>query len=432
MTTREGTSVPFTVNYGGLDYSYTAQPGNVTVVDLPKTIEVNEVTEADKGIHVLADVDRPIIVYGFSYHPFTSDGYLALPCTPTRDSEGYYVYYAIATKGSLSFPSVILVVGCDNDTEVEVVPSTTVTLPSQVGGSTVVKLTEGQIHNLTLNAQQSLLISASDKDISGSKIISNKPLSFFSGSVCSKLSHGACDMVIEQFPPTLSWGKTFLTVPIDSSRGMLYKIISAEDSNTVRIKCGISTPVSVSIDAGNVYELYNTNRDFCSIEADKPILVTEHNIGCCPGDPSMGMVTSVDQATNSYTFLVDNSLSVYTHYVGIAVTPTYYFPSRILIDEMPIANDWTTIYCFDGSVCGYGVVISVSTGEHTITHDDPSGRISVLLFGDTDYGSYAYPAAGFQHIQGEMLFIVGLSFFYQTLSSYKQKARTCLMLKAHV
>ena len=395
------TSVPFTVNYGGLDYSYTAQPGTVTVVDLPKTIEVNEVTEANKGIHVLADDNKNIIVYGFSYYWDTSDGYLALPCISTPNSDSY-VYYGVTADESFIRPTVMLIVGCEDGTEVQVTPSTTVTLPSQVGGSTVVSLAAGQTHTLTVNAQQTLLISALNTEITGSKVTSNKPISFFSGSVCSRFQEGACDIVIEQFPPTLSWGTTFLTVPIDSSRGMLYKIISAEDSNTVRIKCGISTPVSVSIDAGMVHALRTTDRDFCSIDADQPILVTEHNIGCCPGDPSMGMVTSVDQATNSYTVLADTSLSVYTHYIGITVLPTYYVPSKILIDEMPIANNWTTIYCFDGSVCGYGVVVNVSTGEHTITHDDPSGRISVVLFGDTDYGSYAYPAAGFQLINGEV------------------------------
>ena len=44
-------------------------------------------TEANKGIHVLADDNKNIIVYGFSYYWDTSDGYLALPCISTPNSD---------------------------------------------------------------------------------------------------------------------------------------------------------------------------------------------------------------------------------------------------------------------------------------------------------------------------------------------------------
>ena len=47
-------------------------------------------------------------------------------------------------------------------------------------------------------------------DTTGTKVISNKPLSVISGQFSSK------DVITTQVPPTITWGKTFILPPLGS------------------------------------------------------------------------------------------------------------------------------------------------------------------------------------------------------------------------
>ncbi len=58
----------------------------------------------------------------------------------------------------------------------------------------------------------------SDNDLTRTRITSSKPLSAFSGSDCAEIPQGIryCDHLVEQVPPTVTWG---LKIPRSISRG---------------------------------------------------------------------------------------------------------------------------------------------------------------------------------------------------------------------
>ena len=76
-------------------------------------------SENDKGLSVTAEGQSNIVVYGLSYHVFTSDAFLALPCDRLPVNE--YEYFAISYERLFAtLLSHIVIVGCENDTIVQI------------------------------------------------------------------------------------------------------------------------------------------------------------------------------------------------------------------------------------------------------------------------------------------------------------------------
>ena len=57
----------------------------------------------------------------------------------------------------------------------------------------------------------------SDNDLTRTRITSSKPLSAFSGSDCAEIPQGIryCDHLVEQVPPTVTWGLKFLVAYLE-------------------------------------------------------------------------------------------------------------------------------------------------------------------------------------------------------------------------
>ncbi len=94
-----------------------------------------------------------------------------------------YEYYGISYDTISSYyPSVILLVACENETVVKFASSI-----------------------ITLNSMETYQIE-SDNDLTGTRITSSKPLSVFSGSDCANVPQNIrdCDHLIEQVPPTVT------------------------------------------------------------------------------------------------------------------------------------------------------------------------------------------------------------------------------------
>ena len=65
-----------------------------------------------------------------------------------------------------------------------------------------------RVETLVLNRMQTLYISSLD-DLTGSRVVSNKPIAFISGHECGTLPNNVlfCDQLVEQIPPTSTWGR---------------------------------------------------------------------------------------------------------------------------------------------------------------------------------------------------------------------------------
>ena len=343
-----------------------------TVVLLDNSIEVLSFMEREKGVYVSAG-DKQIVVYGLNFHQFTSDAFLALPCPQLTVDQ--YEYYGINFPSSFT-QSQLLFVGCEDNTTINFASTT-----------------------IILNQMQTYLVeSGVDVDITGTRIVSNKPISFYSGTRCTNIpaNIGACDHITEQIPPTATWGTRFLSASFSGRMsGEIYRILASESSTSVTVNCSTySQPETYSLVTAGAWQEFTTPDDsFCIIESDNPLLVVEFALGNNIdgiGDPFMMMIPPIEQYSNSYVINVLSNFT--TNFITMFVTPEFFQPEKIFIDDMSQEQaDWITIYCLGGTECGYAAYAGLVAGEHLVFHNDTSARIGVAVYGFNVFNSYGYP-----------------------------------------
>ncbi len=266
ITNPESSAVNFTVTPINIS-------GNVstssTRINVPSSFEVFFVNERNKGI--LVEADGNINLYGLSFRSGTADAYLALPCSKMAVDE--YKYYGISYDVFSIFPSVILLVACENETVVKFNSST-----------------------ITLNSMETYQIE-SDNDLTGLRITSSKPLSVFIGSDCANVPQNVtfCDHLVEQVPPTVTWGSKFLVASLEGrSSGERIRVLSARAAS-VAVNCNTNVSVSeFQLQSGGSFREFEIPiNSFCSIESTSPVLVAQYAYGSRGdgmGDPFMMII----------------------------------------------------------------------------------------------------------------------------------------------
>ena len=375
VTTREPDPVNFTVDtLLGFSFTGVATSDSTTVVPLDSSYQVMNSDDRNKGIHVSAG-EKSIVVYGLLSEPFITDAFLALPCS--RLPVDQYEYYAISYDDASFFNGQVLFVACEDNTTVNIESTT-----------------------ISLNQMETYLFEMSS-DVTGTKVVSDKPISFFSGHQCTNVpdNSAACDHLTEQFPPTAIWGTNFLSASFEGRMsGEIYRILASQPSTNVSVNCNTyAQPETYSLaTAGDWQEFRTPDDSFCVIESDKPLLVAEFSLGTLEdgldinGDPFMMMIPPVEQYGNDYVF---NVLSRFpSNFVTIFVPPEYFEPENIFLDGINQEEaNWTVIQCLDGTVCGYAAYASLEAGDHRLYHSDPQARIGVSAYGFGRDVSYGYP-----------------------------------------
>ena len=445
VMTNEPEPVEFTVTtfLEGVEDSnmYTATHGTTTRVVLPADdFYVNDQMR-DRAIRVQADVGKKISVYAVNDEFHSTDGFVALACdgmTVESDFRKYdYVILSAELTGTVDNPqtnSEFLIIPCEHNTRIDITPTQLVTVDAsdfsttQFGpGSTPTAQWRNQIGNVRPSAGATLLI-AHPNDLSGTLVRGTKPLIVFSGHQCAQVPTGvsACDNLVEQIPPHTTWGYTFLLNPLAfRESGDYFRVATVHDNTKVTITCvdeGDSTTMtlpdlslsSAVTPVGSNFASFQTQvanklpcppfvRKFCCLQATNPVIVAQYSQGhtvdtACTagtdiGDPFMSLIPPVIQYLNNYTIslITAEGGSFPSRYISVSVYETFFDPSRIMIDGMPVESDrsaWQGIYCSDGGICGYGIYKNLTSGNHTVYHEDPNAGLSVQTYGFQSENSY--------------------------------------------
>ena len=354
----------------GFNFTGIATNNATLTVNLPNSFHIISSAERDKGLRISAGKSK-IVVYGLNYGMFTSDAFLALPCD--RLAVEKYEYYGVTYPG-INGLSHILIVGCEDNTVFQI-------------GSDVIELSKMETY-----------LWERSHDITGTKIVSNRPLVVYPGHRCTNIPSGvgACDHITEQVPPTAIWGNNFLSASLSGrSSGDIYRMIASENSTNVVVNCSTFSQLQTyALGMAGSWQQFNTpDESFCSISSTKPVLIMQFSLGNNydgVGDPFMMMVTPVEQYSNNYIFTVLPEFS--TNYITIYAAPDDYDPQNIVVDDTDLQNaTWTTVYCTNATICGYITYVTLTPGEHRLYHRDVSAHIGVSAYGFNTANSYGYP-----------------------------------------
>ena len=378
ITTKEPNPVPFHIETL-LDYYKTRVAVNNSTVNIKLPGNFSEIGSGKMrhGIHITSG-DKQIIVCGRADRKGTSDAFLALPYT--RSSVNEYIYYAVTYRVWRKKSEILVVASEDN---------TTITLRYK-----------DVYLNISLNKMETYIYKSVD-DLTGTRVVSNKPISFYSGNECTQVPHGrgGCDHLTEQFPSTTRWGSSFLSAPLFSRQsGDRYRVVASQPSTTVTFTCSTDPQPAISTtypltSPGDWEEIATDNGTFCAIKSNNPVLLVQYMLGYTVdriiGDPSLMMVPAIEQYTNNYVFPKVSGFDL--NALTVFVTPEYYQPDMIYIDDVSQEGaDWAVINCTDNSICGYAAYANFSAGTHRLYHKNESARIGALVYGGSRVISYAY------------------------------------------
>ena len=398
ITTPSATIVNFAVETGtGYMVINTVTNSNPAFLYLPSSVITTDssYSNRNKGIHVYSQVaGEDISVVLMHYSPYTIGEYPAYPYQIFPVNQ--YKYYVVSTGTLVSNTlSQVLLVGNEDNTTVTIVATQPLNLPQDVQSSVsgTIFVPAGNAYTFTLHKLQTFFF-GSAIDLTGTSIVSGKPLTVVSGHECGNVPQSVlyCEHITEHMPPTITWGKQFLLTPYANlTAGPYYKIIAAESQTTVSFTCGLSTNTTYLYNSGDFTTLYS-NSSYCSLLSDKPVLVNQlapgGTINKDLGDPVISIIPPIDQYSTSITFAVlGNIPNTLLHFINIALTTK----DTILLDGRPVFVKWNEILNHNNNIIGYGTQIQMPNNlTSQVITTQSNTKFSLLVYGFGRHGGYSY------------------------------------------
>lgn len=400
VTTLENRDISFSLSDGTTSLSYSVNSTGHVAIDL-------QPAGFTDGILISSDdqVSKLIVMgLGTIFQDVSGDTFKLFPIQEYPS----YTFFAISivseAKNSMSF---IHLIGTEDNTSVTITPTQTL---SSLGDYGCIG-TAGQQCSFTINKLQTLILQ-SPSDLTGTKIVSNKPISVFSGHDCAKVPINVtanCKPVIEQIPPVVTWGKTFLVGPLlGHQHGEWYKIMAAEDNTNVNVYCvgpGVYSKTFLLPTEGSTYFFTPGLNRRCSIRGDRPLLVMlfATNDGEEP-NTFMALVPPVKQYISPLSVTLEPSVQDNTISITIPATSCPNSQCSVLVDKnmsVDVSSSSQPVYCSENEVCGYVLSQELSDGVHTLRLST-AGAMGVISYTDRS-DSYGYGTVGsmaLNHIAG--------------------------------
>ena len=399
LITSEAQPVQYYMEAPGIGYyrNGTITAGDEVILNLPSSIEVSSVYHQNNGIYLTTSSDK-VTVIGQNLDRRTSDSFFALPLIYLNDE---YVYYGISLRRTVVHSSLInssiLIVGTENNTMMKL----TVTQSVNIGvGNTITTLIPGIQYSFVINRLQTIYI-GSLEDLSGTKIVTNKLVSVFSGHQCGNVPWEVryCSHLIEQIPPTALWGKVFYIVPLASKSSYTVKTLAAYNSTIINVYCN-NTMESYTINEGEFINRTSHTNEYCAIHSNKEVLVVQLNHGGeydnNYGDPMMTLVPATNQYLNKFDFsTIRNPIeSGFNHYVNIIVKEQYYQPNMIYliargVNRSLVTQQWVPIQV-NNIIEAYATQVNILEGVTQIFHTDASAEMMTIVYGFNTNDAYGH------------------------------------------
>lgn len=360
------------VNIPGLGFStpFSVTPGAVTTVFLPESAQVTAVDSVtNQGIHVVANAE--VTVYGLNRLQATTDAFLGLPTDILGTDYINLGYRNVNVVNATQLG----IVGTQAGTVVTITPSTTA--GSRVAGVPfTIGLNPGQTYQLRSTG-------SFPADLSGTLISSTAPIGVYGGHQCANIPSGfvACDHIVEQLPPTTTWGKSFVTLPLATRiGGDTFRILASTNGTEVKLD-GVTV---ATLNRGQFHERIIATPSV--ITASAPVLVAQYSNGSSfdgvTSDPFQMLIPPYEQFLAAYT-VTTPATGFSSNFINVVV-PNGGVGSTTLDGVIIPAASFTPI---PGSSFS-GAKLPVALGTHNLGGPLPFG---VFMYGFASFDSYGYP-----------------------------------------
>ncbi|MBI2392476.1 MAG: IgGFc-binding protein [Deltaproteobacteria bacterium] len=323
---------------------------------------------------------------------FSNDASLLLPSTALTGN-----YRITGSRGGSGLSSYVAVTGTRDDTDVAV----TLTGKGRIlAGGGLSYTGGGATANFKLNAgdvMQLLVPAGTLFDLSGSLIKASRPVQVIAGVPCITQPSGvmACDHIEESVFPAETFGREYVvtmpTGPNGNKPGHVVRLYGNVDGTTLTYKPAAPKGAPLTLQAGQVVDLGVVKEDFVvtgsaefavgSFMLGGELVDPDAFDGLQKGDPSMSMITSVEQYRTKYVFLAPDDYLV--NYVDVVAKPG----TKLKLDGSEVTESGDSLGDYEVTRVKLGPGPS-EVGAHVLESDKPFG-IQVLGYGA--YTSYHYP-----------------------------------------
>ena len=345
---------------------------------IPNTLQLTGSSRSLNGILITASAD--VVVSGFNMDSTSCGGFLLYPINTLGSSYYTMNWWPPSARAQIG------IVATQDNTIVEV----------QFKGNGNVVVFEGRTYfsgskmRITLGSFQAAQIQdVSKADLTGTYITADKPIAVFSGNLFTSVPQEGLiirDQLIEQMPPTTTYGSEFIVVPIpESVTGSVLEVLALYDNTAVQAS---NTPGFTLASAGDTAPIQITA--YTEITADKALLVAQYvnspRLSENEDDqPAMLLIPPVSQFKQDYTFLVATESSV--NYLMIVILDSY--QDGLLLDGVPVTTAWTPV----ASSSYVGTYVKIQGGQHRLVHIYLNVPFGAYIYGiSNDICAYAYSA----------------------------------------
>ncbi len=188
---------------------------------------------AKAGINIQSST--PIVVYALNRFNNSSEGFLALPVSRLGTDYMVASWSQHRAANGYMLPSHTNIVAAYDNTKV------TFTMGGNEGAKTKGGLAMGQSKSWTLQKGDVLCFAndSVERDLSGSRIVSDKPVGVVSGNECANVPKtiNGCDFICEMEIPVTLWGKEYLLTPIAGRNfNPIVRVYAHPDYKNVTVK----------------------------------------------------------------------------------------------------------------------------------------------------------------------------------------------------
>ncbi|XP_022094535.1 uncharacterized protein LOC110981335 [Acanthaster planci] len=392
------TFVNVSIPVGGFMETFSIPPNQVKMIELPT--EALSIGSRRQYSGVLVNASQDINLIGFHNSITPGDGFLALPVHALGTQ--HYVIAARQRKKRPAEKSQLAIVAANDDTNVYIRIHVPVTFEGRLYAAYSSIITN--LQRLEVAQLQS------QYDLTKAEVSSDGPVAVLSGSTCGytmyeQTDRKSCSFMVEQLPPTQSWGKRFLVSPF---------LGNTNGETTIRIIGGPKQTIFTAgrthpgyLYDGSMEERYITQPTY--IIATKPVLVVAFSVQAtsdCSGKtsdcqivsvPTMSVVPSLNQFTSSAVFTTPSAVNTYSirykNYVSIISSDCSDIrlsqPSEVTGEKTnwdTIVNIPTTDLCMVGK--------EIDPGQYRVGAESGEVIFSSKLYGFNNYGSaYGFPLA---------------------------------------
>ncbi|KAJ1132331.1 hypothetical protein NDU88_010651 [Pleurodeles waltl] len=370
ITTFSGpTFVSIKITNSQVQWTVYLQQGQTQVVSVPQSSEMigsarfpsSILINSDNDISVVSVNEKPLSVGSAALLPVPQLGTKYYVVTPTGKQKCSYKEFAVINYG---FRNKIII-----NFKCRVMFTGEVFSPNK-------KLT------ITLEPYQALQLQSED-DMSGTMLISEKPIAVLSGHSCVGQDN-MCDHAYEQLPPLSNWGKVFLVPPLKAKPNSDFAYVVAARWNTYVTYISGQAKYRKKLGSGEVFVIEVKPSTPISISASAVIQVLYYHTGDMtqPLEHGSFIISLKDTSTFCTSYSVyglvnfDNSAAI------VAKTSA---TSEITLDNQPLSNiHWTQIL---GSQYSWGLTTLGNTlTSHIVEH--PNTAFALLSFGNAYQRAY--------------------------------------------